>query len=264
MPFRDPVPFLILPPGADPPTVGEPAIVLNPIPSPIIQFYTGDSDEDSPGFIQGLTGGGVLPAGSLWLWLAAPLRDDSGTVSTIVLKSGGDAAPNNAEISFDTALMDIDADVEIRSPENLSVLGGSVLVRGFPVTYRIAQTEETSNSGTFSAETVILSVTGALVSGKRYRIDVDTHIDVDTSGDDVHVRVREDNVSGTVQHESARDVPLNNRAEHFRMMFDFVASSTGNKTFVATADVVVGAGVCSRQASSTQPSTITIDCVGDS
>jgi len=50
--------LLILPTGASPPTVGQPIIVLDPGPPPVIKLYTGDAAETAPAQISGEVSGG--------------------------------------------------------------------------------------------------------------------------------------------------------------------------------------------------------------
>lgn len=264
MPFRDPVPFLILPPGINPddlPIVGQTAILLNPgPPDPIIEFFTGDSDEGSPGFIQGASGGGVLPAGSLWLWLSAPVRDDSGNVSSIVLKTGGDAVPGAAEIGIDTVTLDVDADVSIRTGNDLDVVGGSARIRSNPVPYRVGTQEQTANSGNITTtETIIATLTVALITGGTYRIRLATFIDTSIAGDDGNVKIREDNASGTILNQVAFDIASASIPKDLNLEAEYTAVANGNKTLVATLVRIAGTGNLIRQASATQPTYFYVD-----
>jgi len=89
MPFRDPISFLVLPPGAVPPTVGQSIILLDPGPPPILRFYTGDSDEAFPGSI--LT---TLDGSRVALELQSPVHSGGADNSGLILASGSDGLPN--------------------------------------------------------------------------------------------------------------------------------------------------------------------------
>jgi hypothetical protein len=269
MPFRDPISFLVLPPGATPPVVGLTAILLDPGPPPIIEFYTGDSDEGSPGFVQGNSGSGILPAGSLWLWLSSPFRDDSGTGSAIILKTGGDAAPNDAAIDIDTGLLDIDADVELRSGNNLDILGGDLdilggdaTIRGGAVPHRRAQDVDTASSGNINTtETIIQTLTAAVVSGQTYKLTADFGYAVSDVTWIGLARIREDNAAGTVLQARRINAPTTASPWSYHMEAEFTASSTGNKTIVLTLQRTGGAGNITLAAGATQPSYFYMDYV---
>jgi hypothetical protein len=91
MPFRDPTRVLILPPGAVPPTPGQSIIVINPGPPPVIQLYTGDSDERTPADIRANVSGGnpqlnltgpdiiasTLGPASITLGMSSPVNGES-------------------------------------------------------------------------------------------------------------------------------------------------------------------------------------------
>jgi hypothetical protein len=121
--------------------------------------------------------------------------------------------------------------------------GGQVLAGGFPVTRRIATTRREVNGPTFTTtETVIDSVTAALVNGATYRIRWKVRVNPGTAGNDVQMAIREDNVSGTFIDAVAVDLPIINRTPFMFLEGEYTAVATGNKTFVGTGDRVAGSG----------------------
>lgn len=249
MPFRDPVSFLVLPPGAMPPVVGQPIIVLDPGPPPSLKFFTGDADEDSPGAIFSQ----AFVTGEMILTLLSPIHDSGINASSLQLMSGTDAAPDATEIRLVASIVIVEGNINV---------SGDLTVESLPVPYRVATTEETTNSGAIgTTETTVISVTGALITGKRYRIRIAFPVQASVNGDDGVVNIREDSATGTLLTTYAFDVPIAARVEPVILEVEFPAASTGNKTFVATLDTIVGAGTMTMVASAARPAYMYVDYV---
>jgi hypothetical protein len=102
---------------------------------------------------------------------------------------------------------------------------------------RIATTEVVSDSSTFTTtETQVASVTAALVSGRNYRVRLVARFGTSAANDIVVVRVREDNLSGTTLQFELRPLPSTSSSGNTVGVLEgeYVAASTGDKTFVAS------------------------------
>jgi hypothetical protein len=146
----------------------------------------------------------------------------------------------------------------------VAVLAGETIIAGKVPGERIATDIVTSNSGGIgSTETVIQTVTAALVSGRTYRVTSDFGYQVSTvgAGDDWSIKIREDNLTGT--QIQARRAHANNTASSmpFHIEVEYTAVSTGNKTFVVTADLSGGAGLINLIALADQPAYFYVDYI---
>jgi hypothetical protein len=101
---------------------------------------------------------------------------------------------------------------------------------------RIATTTTTSDSSTFTAtETQLDSVTAALVDGRTYQVKWDGAIGGTVDDSVVLIRIREDDTSGTIiQERNYRVDTTLTTGVGTAAEAEFTASTTANKTFVAT------------------------------
>ncbi len=119
-----------------------------------------------------------------------------------------------------------------------------------------------TDSSTFTTiETAIATVTAALISGKRYKIVLSTHIGTTNAGDTVDIGIRETNASGTELNRSvAEPIPSTTAAGHyFRLEAEFTATATGNKVFAGTAQRNTGTGTLRREAAAIRPTSMYVE-----
>jgi len=128
-------------------------------------------------------------------------------------------------------------------------------------TRRIATTVRTTNSASFTSETLINSVTASLVSGKTYRVKWMVDVASTVAGDLARVRLRQDSVAGT-------EMQLVNRLLHGTttdyqavLEAEYTAGSTGNKTFVGTVTRQFGTGNLACNANANQPQYLYVDYI---
>jgi len=280
MPFRDPISFLVLPPGVTPPVVGQSIIFLDPgPPSPQIMFFTGDADEEEPAAIHTETG---LAFGRMAMHLFGPIHDGgTSQQASIELASGTDGNPDSTLITLNagafllvsenlTLEFDLDGDGQVNllnsfiidTVNDLMRIFHPLNVRESPVTTRIATTKREANSAAIgTTETTIDSVTAALTDGMIVRIRCVVFIQASVAADDCQVNIREDNASGTILTAYAQDIPITTRPLLIELEAEYEATATGNKTFVTTLDTVVGAGNMTAVASATRPSFLYVDYI---
>jgi hypothetical protein len=116
------------------------------------------------------------------------------------------------------------------------------------------ETERTATSASFTAETVVDSVTATLVNGRRYRITWMGKIQSTVADGYARCRIREDSILGT-QRQSGQ-LPTNvaaNQSFELAMTARYTATASGNKTFVFTAQRQAGTGNLSSFADPTAP-----------
>lgn len=137
------------------------------------------------------------------------------------------------------------------------------IVRASDVNRRIATTVEVTDSATFTTtETTIASVTAALVSGRTYRVRVVTRLGTTVAADAAIVRLREDNAAGTEMTGIRLEAMSTNLAGNvFTVEAEFTASSTANKTFVATGIRSAGTGNIFREAATNRPTYLYVEYV---
>lgn len=131
--------------------------------------------------------------------------------------------------------------------------------------YRVATTVITSDSATFTTtETEVASVTASLISGVTYKVVFDGTFEVSSADSTLRAALRQDNVSGTqmdlVDLRLLQGVSAT--VQYVRIYAEYTASSTGPKTFVATGDLISGAGTANLNASSTIPSYLYVEVIG--
>jgi hypothetical protein len=142
---------------------------------------------------------------------------------------------------------------------------GFQLVAGRIPGERLATTIRTSDSSGFTTtETVIDSVTAALVSGRTYRVRWVVAWASTVSADTVFSRLREDNLTGT-QLQLLRCALTTAAGAGTRWVgaveAEYTAVSSGNKTFVGTGVRVTGTGTITAHAASTYPIYLYVDYI---
>lgn len=130
---------------------------------------------------------------------------------------------------------------------------------------RITETEEVADSSTFTtSETEVISVTAALVVGRRYAITGRIGFMSTVSGDTVTCRLREDNTSGTQLDMAEVEISRGNltTVKYVAIVYaEFTAGSTGNQEFICSGTRTGGSGTCRMEADTTRPSYLTVDYI---
>ena len=118
---------------------------------------------------------------------------------------------------------------------------------------RIATQVDTADTATFTAETVVSTVTAALVTGRTYRLRFVANFQSSVAADTVNVRLREDNLTGTTLQGRRADSAIATAGFGFSgdVEVEYTAVATGNKTFVATGDRSTGTGVITCEGAAT-------------
>jgi hypothetical protein len=116
------------------------------------------------------------------------------------------------------------------------------------------QATRTSNTSTFTAETVVDTISVPVVSGRTYLIVWMGKFFSSVADGYVRARIRETNISGTVIQSG--QLPTNVAASQsfpLRMEVFWTASSTATVTFVATGQRQSGTGNITAQAGTDSP-----------
>jgi hypothetical protein len=119
----------------------------------------------------------------------------------------------------------------------------------------------TSSSGTFTAETVVDTITADLVTGKEYEIRWTGLFQSSVAADVVNTQLREDSISGTRICDGRTPCTTANKAFAAAVRGFYTAVATGSKTFVVTGVRDSGTGNITAAAVATSPAVLTIDQV---
>ncbi len=141
---------------------------------------------------------------------------------------------------------------------------GDVIVAGRVSGERIATSVRTGTVGsiTNAAEVQLDTVTGALVSGRVYRLFWGGNIASTNTGDIGNIKIRQDNTAGTVVNSTQSAGLLTGTVDQgLSVEGEYTAVATGNKTLVVTGIRVVGAGTLSSSATATNPAYLYIEYV---
>lgn len=128
---------------------------------------------------------------------------------------------------------------------------------------QIAITTNVTDSGTWTTtETVADSVTAPLVSGRTYRIRWSGGLVSTVAADIVLVRMREDNVTGTLINERNVYISSTSTAGNgFTMEGRYTAVATADKTFVVSGIRNGGTGTQHADATGTRPRYLYVDYI---
>lgn len=127
---------------------------------------------------------------------------------------------------------------------------------------RLQTTTRTSNSGTFTAETSLDTVTASLTSGRRYKVVYLARIQSSVADGYTRGRIREDNVSGTQLVDGQMPTTIAaNQSIILALECEYTAVSTGSKTFAATAQRQAGTGNLTATASATSPTLLYVEYI---
>jgi len=128
----------------------------------------------------------------------------------------------------------------------------------------IGTSSETTDSSTFTALTLIGTITVSLISGKVYKVECTAQVASTVATDAVQVSLVEDSTAGA---EIARgrvivDASAANAPGPVPLRALYTAVATGSKTFVVAAQRAAGSGNVRREAGTTFPQVLTVTCTG--
>lgn len=183
----------------------------------------------------------------------------------------GDTATNGAKYigySEDTIqAAETASGADIASVLKLNPFGGQVTYDDVGITRRMGFSERTSDVGTFTAETLVDSVTIAAISGRKYEIDWDAHWSSSVAADRITLRIYEEDTGAggfgnliramfppRVSHASSSQLA--------QMRAFYTADATESKTFNVTMQRSTGTGNVTASASANSPAITTVDEVG--
>lgn len=128
---------------------------------------------------------------------------------------------------------------------------------------RIATTRTESDSSTFTAETLIDSVTASLISGNVYRVRWVSSMQSSVANDTVNARIREDDLVGTqlVVRREVSTVTTAGSGPDTSVETEYTAVATGDKTFVATGARSTGTGNITAEGSANTPRLLYVDFI---
>jgi hypothetical protein len=134
----------------------------------------------------------------------------------------------------------------------------------YGATRRIATSTRISNSAGFSSEIVIQTISNVpVVSGRTYLIrwvtDVASTAASPTAAEVARWRIRETNLAGTSIQLTHTPILMANNDFGATIQTEWVAPSTGTRTFVGTCHRHFGTGTFSCNANPNEPSLLTVD-----
>lgn len=127
---------------------------------------------------------------------------------------------------------------------------------------RVEVVEDSTASAGFTAETIVETISATLSTGRTYWVLGYQHIASGTDNDLAIMRIRQDDIlGGIVQQVYHRIEGAGNTSRGFVpwVMGRHVATATGSKTFVYTAQLVTGTGNLFREGSGAEPNYMIID-----
>lgn len=131
----------------------------------------------------------------------------------------------------------------------------------FGATRRLATTVRTSNTSSFTAETVIDTVVATLVNGATYRVTWYVDGASTAVNDRIRFRIREDNLAGTqraLMHVTTDAATVDFPA---RLECEYTAVADGAKTFVGTAIRQAGTGTIACNANANESHYLYVDYI---
>lgn len=181
------------------------------------------------------------------------LRLRVGTVTTVnangtldITMSSGVIVPGVPRLS--SASVSVGNVVQVISQRGSLMVIGTVAGGGSGggmTSNRLATTTRLGDSGAISGETVIDSVAADLVNGKTYRVTWDLGWTSSVAADTAFMRIRENNISGSILTLQRFDARVGNGAGArwaARVEVEYTAVATGSKTFAATLARASGSG----------------------
>jgi hypothetical protein len=141
---------------------------------------------------------------------------------------------------------------------------GQQLVAGRIPGERIATTEAVADSADFddTPEAVLMSVDVDVVNGRTYRPRFFGKIASTAAADLVTIRLREDNLTGSIRaHGIVQVLTTSSFGYPIMLEFEFDATGTSTKTFVITGQRLAGSGQCRLEASTSGPAYLYADYI---
>jgi hypothetical protein len=142
-------------------------------------------------------------------------------------------------------------------------LAGATVTAGKLPGEQVGYDIETSNSsGITTTETTVQTVVAPVVAGRVYLIKWFADVKSTVAGDQLFVKIREDNASGTVldfrRYRANANVNFPYRTEA-----EYTADATEDKTFVVTLVRESGTGTVSMAAAATSPAYLRAEYLRD-
>lgn len=174
---------------------------------------------------------------------------DVSTANLVVVRLDGDTTPIPVTSMIGSRAINTRVYVLTVPPAGNYMIGQVDAFTPEPTPTRIGTGVETADSATFTAETVIGTVTGDLVLGRTYLLRANAQLGSTVINDTVLTRIREDNIAGTLIYANTGQVYTTANVPVLVMNeTHFTAVATGSKTFVVTAQRLTGTGNIRREA----------------
>lgn len=137
---------------------------------------------------------------------------------------------------------------------------GDIITLPLPGT-RLATTRAEADSATFTAETLIDSVTASLISGRRYRVRWVVSMQSSVNNDTMNARIREDDLVGNqlVVRRELSSINTAGSGPDCSLETEFTAAATGDKTFVGTGARSAGTGNITAEGNAQFPRLLYVD-----
>lgn len=258
--------------GADPALTRVDLIVAE-----VLDHAADGSNEVVPGrcrVVTGTPGSGApaVPSGTLHVLtatVAAAASTATLTYPDIYTVAAGGVLPVPTVDDLPPAFLSAGMYADVAESEALYRCTGTVWepvasTDSFGAMRQIARAVRDSNSSGFSTtETSINTVTATLVDGADYLITWSADVASSAAADVARVRIRENSGTGGTQLNLGHAyVPTPARDYGFYLEAEYTATSSGSKTFSATAQRVVGTGTLSCNANANEPHFLRIVQVG--
>lgn len=131
-------------------------------------------------------------------------------------------------------------------------------IRGGTI-HRLARSSLTANSASVTAETQVQTISANLVSGRIYQVSWHPEVFSSVAGDVSRLRIRENNVAGTILATKEPGQYAANRRVTASVIAEYTAVSTASKTFSLTVAQALGSGTHTIAAAATAPAWAFID-----
>jgi hypothetical protein len=185
-----------------------------------------------------------------YIAIQSPRNMADGSTSYLNLFGGVSADSSAAaELSANRVIIRADS-CDIRGRDTGAA---SVTIDGNPVISRVGSNTNIADETFTNVEKVTDSVTFNAISGVTYGIKLDAAYKSTVAGDIATIRIRENNVSGATVRAISKNVDPGFNTE-CGAYTEWIATSSGTKTFVVTGLRASGTGTVTRIGSSISPS----------
>lgn len=130
-----------------------------------------------------------------------------------------------------------------------------------PARHRVGEEIFETDSATFTAQTIIGTVIGATIPGRRYAVYVNTRIGTTVAGDSATLRFRYDDLSGAELDIAGVALPNAGTTGNYAFFYTEFTATEYTTTVVLSAVRASGTGNLRREASSNRPQVMAMDYV---